>query len=172
MVLLLEYFIGKSLIKFYLTAKKEWHAENERKLKKQLEMIDLGDPEKDEDTDVKLNLSENIDVVVAALIIVATVVTGFVLRGSISSYIGSKDIHSIIGFSYCGVGYWVITLVVIGLLYKYFYIIDERFNISNSPAMKQSFLINSLKAGIINGFGLGGGMFLIPMYLGFSKVKL
>lgn len=30
----------------------------------------------------------------------------------------------------------------------------------------------SFKAGIMNGFGLGGGMFLIPMYLSFGILFL
>lgn len=33
-------------------------------------------------------------------------------------------------------------------------------------SLKKECLRDSFKAGIFNGFGLGGGMILIPMYLG------
>lgn len=48
--------------------------------------------------------------------------------------------------------------------------IDDKFKISHSEDNKKEFFIQSFKAGIINGFGLGGGMFLIPMYLSFGII--
>lgn len=33
-------------------------------------------------------------------------------------------------------------------------------------------MIESFKAGIINGFGLGGGMFLIPFYLSLGNASI
>jgi uncharacterized membrane protein YfcA len=38
--------------------------------------------------------------------------------------------------------------------------------------LKKECLIDSFKAGIMNGFGLGGGMFLIPMYLGMGFTSI
>ena len=90
---------------------------------------------------------------------------GFFLRGS-------PNFASVIGISYCGFFYWMLTLGIVWVLYYYFNIVFDRFQTEERKALKKECLIDSFKAGIINGFGLGGGMFLIPMYLGMGFTSI
>ncbi|CAD8191819.1 unnamed protein product [Paramecium pentaurelia] len=161
LISILQYFLFLSCQKFYKTALKEWNNENQRKLNQNsVEIPILNKLSEEKQLPLQnTSLKENLDLIVAICVIVITVLLGFFLRGS-------ANFQSIIGISYCGFFYWMITFGLVVILYYYFDYIFDRFQKEELKPLKKECLRDSFKAGIFNGFGLGGGMILIPMYLG------
>lgn len=48
----------------------------------------------------------------------------------------------------------------------------DRFQKEELKPLKKECLRDSIKAGLFNGFGLGGGMILIPMYMGMGYTTI
>ncbi|CAD8198468.1 unnamed protein product [Paramecium pentaurelia] len=168
LISILQYFLFFSCKQFYITALKEWNNENQRKLTKnyiEIPIIDKLSEEKQVSMQ-STSLKENLDLIVTICVIVITVLLGFFLRGS-------SNFKSIIGISYCGFFYWMITLGLVVILYYYFDYIFDRFQKEELKPLKKECLRDSFQAGLFNGFGLGGGMILIPMYLrmGFTTIQ-
>ncbi|CAD8085727.1 unnamed protein product [Paramecium primaurelia] len=122
LISILQYLLFFSCKKFYKTALKEWNNENQRKLTKNQIEIPIIDnlSEKKQVSIQSTSLKENLDSIVTICVIVITVLLGFFLRGS-------SNFKSIIGISYCGFFYWMITLGLVVILYYYFDYIFDRF---------------------------------------------
>ncbi|KAM3128990.1 hypothetical protein pb186bvf_018907 [Paramecium bursaria] len=165
-VAFLEYFIIKVLLKFIKQAMKETKIENERRRQQQnlLVQVELKDLSSEPKTDVLEKLLSNKEALITAFCIVGFILVGYLLRGA-------RNFQSIIGIQYCGFGYWALTGGLIYAMYQAFQYVCDKF--LENKSHKEEYMVQSFKAGIINGFGLGGGSFLVPLYIsvGFSSIQ-
>lgn len=119
------------------------------------------------DDDINVKIFEQIGLLVAAYVILA------LMRGS-------ERFPSLLGLSGCSFGYWMLEIAIFAMAFWFYKFNKKSLDEWTAPTItlgeelferidfleenKAELIQKGICAGIFSGFGLGGGIFLVPLY--------